>query len=123
MKLQDLIGAGLEGGILVEYKANCGFSLEFGRATITEVALEGEIFHIRTDNEESFMKQNVAEEVRNMGYGADVEKRGAIYLISSPMGWCYVAAPKGVDVPNKPNWLEVPMEEFSNTVERHLRDI
>lgn len=110
----------LIGGTLVEYKANCGFSLEYGRATITSMGVDGTTFYIRTDNEEAFLEQNISEEVQRMGYAAEVRKRGDVYLISSPMGWCYAVAPKGGEIPTRPNWLEVSDGHFEDALKKHL---
>jgi hypothetical protein len=119
MELEELVGAGLVGGTLVEYKASTGFGLEFGRGKITEVGMDGTMFFIHTDNKESFLEQNVASDIKAMGYGTEVEKKGPFFLLSSSMGWCYVAAPPGVEVPKKPGWLDVSDEEFADAMKRH----
>src|SRR5262245_8137385 len=120
LELEDLVGIGLEGGTLVEYKANTGFSLEYGRATIVSVKQEGDLFSIVTDSEDAFLEQNTAPWVKRMGYGAAVERRGDIYLLSSAMGWSYALAKKGVEISAKPNWLDVSKEEFTDSVEKYL---
>ena len=118
MRVEDLVGIGLEGGTLVEYKGNCGFSLEYGRANITAVKVEGEEFSIETDNDESFMTLSLSKEARAIGYTAEVRKRGDFYLIASPMGWCYAVAPLGVIIPPRPGWLEVSDKQFDDTIRR-----
>lgn len=120
MQLEDLVNENLVGGILVEYKDNTGFGLEYGRANIMLVGIREETFEIRTDNEDAcHLDQNISEDVKRMGYRARVEKRGEIYYISSAMGYCYVAAPKGVEIPGKPNYLDVTDQEFVDEVKRH----
>lgn len=121
MKLQDLPRS-LIGGTLVEYKDNCGFDLEYGRATITDMGmdLDGKTYFIKTDNEEAHMTQNVSPAVEAMGYTAEAQKQGEIYLLRSSMGWCYTLAPKGVEIPKRPNWLDVSIEEFGNSVREHI---
>lgn len=120
MRVEDLVGKGLEGGTLVEYKGNCGFSLEYGRANITAVKVENDYFSIETDNEESYMGLSLSKEATAMGYTAEVRERDGYYMIASPMGWCYIAAPLGVIIPPRPNWLDVSDKEFGDTVRRTL---
>lgn len=121
MHLRDLIGKGLEGGTLVEYKDNCGFSLEYGRATIKSVGINGEMFEIQTDNGESHLEQNISPDVERMGYTAHVEKRGDVYLLKSSMGWCYAAAPPGVKIEKRPDYMEVSDERFDNVIRNQIR--
>lgn len=119
MKLQDLPRS-LIGGTLVEYKDRCGFDLEYGRATITDIGMDREEFYVRTDREDAFLVQNVSPMVEAMGYSAAVQKQGEIYLIQSSMGWCYTLAPKGVEIPARPHWLDVSDDQFTNTVKENL---
>jgi hypothetical protein len=118
VKLRDLVHQDLVGGTLVEYKDNCGFDLEFGRATITRVAVEGEMFLIETDNEEAYMTQNISPVVEAMGYRSEVQRQGDVYLIRSSMGWGYALAKKGVDIPKRPHWLEVSDKDYEDTIRR-----
>jgi hypothetical protein len=119
MKLQDL-PRDLVGGALVEYKNNCGFDLEYGRATITDMGMDGEMFFIKTDRKDAFLTQNVSPMVERMGFTAEVQKQGEIYLIRSSMGWRYALAPKGVEIPQRPHWLAVSDDEFDNSVKKTL---
>ena len=121
MEIQELVGIGLEGGTLVEYKGNTGFSLEYGRAVIVSIVVSDEKFSIETDNPEAYMGLSLSKMARKMGYVANVRRFGPVYLIDSPMGWNYVLAPKGIEIPKRPGWMDVSEEEFLSEVERHLK--
>jgi len=120
LHLRDLVGAGLEGGTLVEYKDNCGFALEYGRATIRSVSIQGDEFAILTDSEDAYLKSRIDPELEQRGIRDYVERRGPYFLIRLWMAWCYVAAPKGVEVPNRPNWLDVTEDEFKETIRKAI---
>lgn len=98
MKLSELCAPGrdLRGGTLVEYERGAGFTSEFGRATITRVGFspqQPDYFEIETDGSASFGQ--------SFDYYGDTEivLEGGIYLWDSCLGWSYVLAPAGVEIP------------------------
>lgn len=119
MKIQDLLQEGLVGGTCVEYKDHCGFDLVFGRGTITKAALEGEMFVVRTDNnDECHMDVNVSPVVEAMGFTSETQKQGDLFLVRSSMGWCYALARRGIPIPERPHWMSVTNEEYAKTIKR-----
>jgi hypothetical protein len=85
--LGDLIG-----GTLIEYLANCGFSREWRRATITDALINGLKVRIKTDGRPHFNTSNFD--------GFQLVKVGeVIYLIAQWPNYSFALAPKGVTIP------------------------
>jgi hypothetical protein len=94
--LADLVNANLVGGTLVEYAEGCRFGVEFGRGIILKVERrEDGAFVIETDDSE--------KACLCLHTGIDVipvDLHEGIYRWSTPVGWCYAAAPIGVAIPH-----------------------
>jgi len=94
--LVDLPNANLVGGTLVEYVEGERFSIEFGRGIIlkAEIREDGALVIDTDDNSKACLCLHTGLDV------IAVDLHEGVYRWTTPVGWCYAAAPIGVTIPS-----------------------
>lgn len=95
--LDDLLKTNFEDGTLVEYKNGFGFSVEWGRAHIRKMKIDGKKLEIETDGEAHLYLSDINHIHR-------VIREGEVFYLDIPILFGYALAPKGVEIPKKPSY-------------------
>ncbi|GEM_PF-6208561 len=97
--LRTLIHTNFIDGTLVEYLRGSIIHVEFGRATIQEVIIDDIEFCVKTDGP-------VFLELYDLQAIKSIQEKDRVFYVCIPQLANYALAPKGVEIPSKPDYDE-----------------